>query len=82
MRNELLFKNSLVEWQKMKAGFEDIIARYPDLWNLNNYAKFACLAKDKTKTQELITKIGNNLIIEAWEKRELFDRCQTWAFKK
>lgn len=55
-----LFSQSLAVWPKIKAGFEDIIAHYPDAWNINNYAKFSCLARDKQKTRELLNKIGGN----------------------
>ena len=76
-----LFSQSLAVWPKMKAGFEDIIARYPDAWNINNYARFAYLARDKQKARELLEKIGGNPIVEAWQPRSLFDRCRRWAFE-
>jgi hypothetical protein len=74
-----LFKNSLVDWPKMKRGFEDIIARYPDAWNLNNYAKFACLARDKAKTQELMIRIRSDIVSEAWEPPTLRAMCARLA---
>ncbi|WP_413172382.1 hypothetical protein [Anabaena azotica] len=69
-------------WQKVSQGFEDIIAYYPDPWNVNSYGKFACFAGDKAKTKELITKIGSNPIPEAWKQFRLdFASCQKWAFE-
>jgi hypothetical protein len=74
-----IFNNSLVEWSQMKAGFEDVISRYPDAWNLNNYAKFACLAGDKPTTMELLKRIESSVVAEAWATPLLKDRCAHWA---
>lgn len=71
-----------VQWEKMSTGFEDLIKRYPIPWYFNNYAKFACLAGDQQKTQELMKKIDNKPTIEAWAKydpRIDFSECQQWA---
>lgn len=41
------FEDTLVEWPRMKQGFEQLLARYPDnAWYLQNYASFACRAGD------------------------------------
>lgn len=52
-----LFTDSAVVWPRMKQGIEDVLARYPDQWNLNNFAQFACQAGDQAMTQQLIRKI-------------------------
>ena len=74
-----IFNNTLVEWSQMKDGFEDIISRYPDAWNLNNYARFACLAGDKPKTIELLKRVESSVVAEAWATPLLKDRCAFWA---
>lgn len=74
-----IFNNTLVEWSQMKDGFEDVISRYPDAWNLNNYARFACLAGDKPKTIELLKRIESSVVAEAWTTPLLKNRCATWA---
>ena len=70
-----------VQWAKMSTGFEDLIQRYPIPWYVNNYAKFACLAGDQQKAQELMKQIGNKPTIEAWTYRPEvnFSACQQWA---
>ena len=65
-QNEL-FTKSFAAWPRMKEGFEDVIARYPDSWNLNNYAKFACLARDKETTREILKRIQSDPVMEAWD---------------
>jgi hypothetical protein len=82
-RNQL-FSDSKVVWPLMKSGFEDVIARYPDAWNLNNYAKFACLAGDKLKARELLERTKLSVMSEAWQSREapeMRERCASWASK-
>lgn len=71
-----------VQWTKMSIGFDDLIQRYPIPWYINNYAKFACLAGDKQKTQELMKRIGNKPTMEAWEEyhpQVNFFGCQEWT---
>ncbi|MBD1913637.1 DUF4034 domain-containing protein [Leptolyngbya sp. FACHB-8] len=73
------FGSSRVSWEKMKLGFEDIIARYPSAWNINNFARFACLAGDQETTRRLINQIGDKPILEAWTQKTTFADCQAWA---
>ena len=74
-----LFAGSQAAWSRMKAGFEDVVARYPDAWNLNNYAKFACLAQDKQKTRELLKRIDSDIVPEAWQPEPLRGQCVEWS---
>jgi len=76
-----IFNNSLVDWPQMKQGFEDIVSHYPDAWNFNNYARFACLAGDKPKTMELLKRIEPSVVPEAWVPISLMQRCAEWAFQ-
>ena len=73
-----LWRDSLAAWPRMKDGFEDIVARYPDPWNLNAYANFACLAEDKQKVLELFKRIGTDVVPQAWYP-QLHDYCSAWA---
>jgi hypothetical protein len=76
-----IFTDSLATWSRMKDGFEDVVARYPDAWNLNNYAKFACLAQDKPKTRELLKRADFSIVPEAWDPPSLRAECFEWAFR-
>jgi hypothetical protein len=77
-KNEI-FTNSLADWPQMKAGFDDVISRYPDAWNLNNYARFACMARDKPKAVELLARIGTSVVSEAWVPIGLQSQCAQWS---
>lgn len=77
--NETLFTESQVNWEKMKKGIDDILKNYPDNWNINNLAKFACLARDKEKAGELINRIEHPLHRDVWDSSSFFHRCMKWA---
>lgn len=74
--NSNLISDSRVSWPKMKAGFEDVMKKYPDRWNLNNYARFACEAKDQAKAKELMKRVGKNPLMAAWRNEVIFEECE------
>jgi hypothetical protein len=77
-----LFTGSLADWSRMKNGFDDVVAKYPDAWNLNHYAKFACLAHDKVKTRELLKRIESDVVPDAWSPPALREQCADWALRQ
>jgi hypothetical protein len=75
-----LFTDTQIVWDKMSVGIDDVLARYPDQWNINNFAHFACLARDRRKTAELTVRIEDGPILYAWQnKRESYEKCRKWA---
>ncbi|MES2316671.1 MAG: hypothetical protein V4631_04185 [Pseudomonadota bacterium] len=72
-----MFADGQTDWPRMKAGFMVLMKDYPDSWNRNNYAKFACRAKDWATTDEQIKLIGPNVIQAAWNER--YDYCKYWG---
>lgn len=73
---ENVFKSSRASWQKMKKGFEDLMTRYPkSKWNLNNFARFACLAGDKKTFLALRRQVGKDVIHDAWPRNTSVDLC-------
>lgn len=74
-----LFTGSNAVWVKMKLGIDDVLARYPDSWNINNFAKFACLANDKLTTQLLFEKLKQSgIVYQAWDE-ETYNRCLSFT---
>ena len=62
----------------MKLGFEDMMVRHPkSKWNLNNFAKFACMAGDSKTFLVLRKQIGKGVIDAAWPKNTSLDLCET-----
>ncbi len=70
-----LFLDTRANWERMRAGFDDVIARYPDQWNLQNYASFACEANDKETLKKLFERIREPSLDEAWYSRERYVAC-------
>lgn len=74
-----LFTDTRVVWDRMAAGIDDVLARYPDQWNINNFAYFSCLAKDRKKASELIARIEAPPIPSVWGYDDAaFGECQGW----
>ncbi|MDQ8036567.1 MAG: hypothetical protein REI12_04040 [Pedobacter sp.] len=78
---DYLFKSSMVSWPKMKAGFDEIMEKYPDSWNLNNYAKFSCLAKDKETSRKLLQRIGSDTISKVW-RNNVLEECEEMIYQE
>lgn len=78
--HDRLFTDSSVVWDRMKQGIADVLRQYPDQWNINNFAHFACLAWDRDETRELMGRIEEAPIPRGWEDREQYQQCRTWAF--
>lgn len=77
-----LFMDSNVVWKKMKQGIDDVLKRYPDQWNINNFALFACLANDKAKARELFTRITNPMYRVVWDSESDYQQHKAWAFEQ
>jgi len=75
------FDDMNITWEKMKKGFEDMARDYPNSpYNLNNFAKFACLAKDKDAAKAAFAKIKNDPYMDIWANSKIdFDTCRAWA---
>lgn len=77
-----LFEDSHADWTRMKQGYEDMFARFPDSpARLNRYAYMACLAKDKPVLLTLLGKLGTKIDTSEWgtnPERNL-EACRRWA---
>jgi hypothetical protein len=70
------FKETGASWKKMKKGFNDLMLRHPkSIWNLNNFAKFSCIANDSKTFLKLRRQMGKNVIQDAWPQNISLDFC-------
>ncbi len=74
-----LFRRSDVNWQKMSAAIDDILKRFPDQWNINNFAYFSCLAGDVEKTRSLLARIEGKPVREVWKTGTAYRACENLA---
>ncbi len=61
-----LFTETRADWGTMRQGFQDIVSRYPDSWNLNAFAMFSCLAKDFKTAASVLKKVGEEVDQNFW----------------
>jgi hypothetical protein len=78
---EGLFRKTLANWSIMKKGIDGVLAKYPDPWNINNFANFACVYRDKEKAAELIARIKWPPIGSAWSDFRGYYNCKAWISK-
>lgn len=74
--DEDMFTNGQTDWQRMKLGFKTMLEDFPDAWNQNNFAKFACYAKDKDTFIKQMEVIKNDIIISAWPNLYGLNKCR------
>lgn len=74
-------RESKVDWDLMCQGIDDVLARYPDQWNINHFAKFACLAEDAELTGALIPRITVLYSPVAWKDMAQLHECQRNAIQ-
>ena len=74
-----LFTKSKVRWEQMRLGINDVIKQYPDQWNINNFALFSCLAKDKKMTQKLMSILKGKPIMRVWKDDKSFNYCKNFG---
>ncbi len=75
-----LFEGTRASWPKMRKAFKDMVARYPDAWNKNLFATFACRARDRETTGQLITELGAAARLGAWSPGFSTESCRRFAF--
>lgn len=76
-----LFDNSLADWSEMKTSFDAMVDSYPDPWNLNAYAYFACQAGDYATMAGLLNRIGERRAYASWGTRgaRAYEDCASHA---
>lgn len=74
-----IFLVSVARWNDMRDGFKAIVADYPDQWNINNYAKFACLVGDERTTREAFGLMKGDPIESAWPSTAQYRSCEQLA---
>jgi hypothetical protein len=74
---EDLFKDVGASWPRMRKGFEELQARYPkSYWLTNNFASFACRARDKATFFKLLPIVEKKVYPGAWRTNYSYDLCK------
>jgi len=72
-----LFEEVPVDWPTFDRSFAALLAAYPDGWNRNNYARFACMAGHPERSAALMA--DHQPMGEVWDSQEEFDDCTATA---
>jgi hypothetical protein len=78
-QEDTMFQDGQANWGRMKQGFDRLVTDYPDLWNRNNYAKFACMAGDAKTVHDQLAMLRDKIILSAWGGMAYFQACQQFA---
>jgi hypothetical protein len=73
------FTDMRVEWPTLRKAFEDLVGRYPDPWNKNLFATYACRARDRDTTVKLLVELGNDAKLGAWAPGVTTESCRRFA---
>jgi WD40 repeat protein len=77
-----LFKETAIEWPKMKQGFLDIERKYPNShWNLNAFCRFAVQAGDRETATKLFARLGAHGEPD-WQGYARYELAREWADPK
>jgi hypothetical protein len=77
-----LFREDLVDWPRMRKGFDEMVSAHPHPWNINHFARFACMAEDSQTLTRLLERIDGKPIHEAWYNDPMvYLNCQTFAMR-
>ena len=74
-----MFENSTTYWPRINAGFESLVKQYPDDWNLNSFARFACISRDPKVAHRAFLQLDGRIIPQMWESDTMARTCEEWA---
>ncbi len=72
-------------WPRMKSGLQRVVSDHPDIWNVNAFARFACLAGDKETARPLMARIEGQASASAWwssGSTDLYGSCVRWSMSE
>lgn len=75
----LMFEQHVVNWKRMKTGFEDYLRLFSDQKTLNSYAKFACYAEDHQTLRQVWPQIGDQIDSKVYPSEQWYQSCARLA---
>ncbi len=79
--HQKLFSSTNASWPSMKAGFEDLLKRYPHADHRNAFAYFACMAGDRATLRTQLELLGDGFDPIFWgdNPERDFEMCKRLA---
>lgn len=79
-RTRALLPGSKMNWPRMKASFEDLIARYPDPYFKNLYPSYACAKQDKPTFLKAMKQLPKEELNSSyWLAGKSYEACAKWV---
>ncbi|RMH18585.1 MAG: hypothetical protein D6698_06855, partial [Gammaproteobacteria bacterium] len=72
----LVFTKTNVNWNRMSLGFKSIVKDFPDQWNVQAYAYYACLAMDRDVATDIFKDIKPPIIMQIWGSDSFYNTCK------
>jgi hypothetical protein len=67
------------DWNRIKSDFHNLQKRYPEPWNTNAFAYYACQKRDKAAAKSVIDKLPA-IIEPAWDyDTDAYEQCKAWV---
>jgi hypothetical protein len=70
------------DWKKMIGSMNTVLSRYPNQWNIQNFAQFACMMQDQEVTHDYIERVKGRPDMQVWGQIEYFEACRSWSVAK
>jgi Glycogen recognition site of AMP-activated protein kinase/WD domain, G-beta repeat len=74
-----LFKETTIQWAKMRQGFLDMEKKYPCRRTDTYFCSFACAAGDRATAHLEFNKLGGYYDPDVWQLRGRFESFKAWA---
>jgi hypothetical protein len=72
----------IINWIRIKASLDDLVTRYPDKYNRNLQASFACAFGDKDYfNQSVSTLAETDFTPAAWRRGDDIRKCSNYLNK-
>jgi hypothetical protein len=69
-----------VVWKRMPTAMDDVLAHFPDQWNIASFARLACTAGDRKTTRRMIARIDEKYVVRIWGSlKPTYKKCRDWA---
>lgn len=76
-KRQFAFQGPEASWPDMIKGMDEVISRYPDQWNINHFAYFACYKQDYRTTKRYLEMVEEPVPEIAWGGRLIsYQKCR------
>jgi hypothetical protein len=79
MGDDRILQTMYQNWERVRQGIERVVTDFPAQWNIQQFAFYSCVARDKPTTRSLMDRIRGRRYAAVWQQVEVQQACQEWA---